>query len=101
MPIFQDKVRARRILHCNLLLPRDHLPPEVLLKPAKEKRQSTSPNSRDKGQNSETDNDDSNDDDYGYYMPRHQTLPQLQINTDEEYNDREVTQPSQDAELEQ
>lgn len=46
MPIYeviseQGKARGRRVLHRNLLLPCDHLPLEIQLKPAEAKRQIT------------------------------------------------------------
>lgn len=109
MPIYevlpeQGKGRGSRTLHRNLLLPCDHLPLEIQLKPAKVKRQITAHTSRDgEEQNQEADNDDSDDDDYEYYMPRDHPLPvvQPQVNTDREDADREVTQPSQTAEPQQ
>lgn len=112
MPIYEvlpeqgkGKGRGSRILHHNLLLPCDHLPLEIQLKPAKVKRQITAHTSRDREeQNQEADNDGSDDDDdYGYYMPRDQPLPvvQPQVNTNREDADWKVTQPSQDAEPQQ
>lgn len=74
MPIYevipeQGKARGRRILHRNLLLPCDHLPLEIQLKPANVKRRITAQTRRDKDQtDQETNNDDSDDDDYGYYQ---------------------------------
>ena len=103
MPIYevipeQGKARGRRILHCNLLLPCDHLPLEIQLKPAKVKRQITAQTRRDRDQaDQESNNDDSDDDDYGYYPLRHQPVPQPQVHTERE--DAEgVTQLMQDVE---
>lgn len=107
MPIYevipeQGKARGRRILHRNLLLPCDHLPLEIQLKPAKEKRQITAQTHRDKDQkDQETNSDDSDDDeDYGYYLFRHQTVPQRQVHTDREDADEGVTQLMQEVEPE-
>lgn len=90
MPIYevipeQGKARGRRILHRNLLLPCDHLPLEIQLKPANVKRRITAQTRRDKDQtDQETNNDDSDDDDYGYYPLRHQPVPQPQVHTERE-----------------
>ena len=106
MPIYevipeQGKARGRRMLHRNLLLPGDHLPLEIQLKPAKAKRQSTAWISKGREQqHQETDDDDSDDDDYGYYPLRDQPPPviQPQVDTDRQDTDKEVEQLSQDAE---
>ena len=108
MPIYevipeQGKARGRRILHRNLLLPCDHLPLEIQMKPSQAKRQITAWTHKGRGQpNPETDEDDS-DDGYGYYPLRAQPLPEIKphVNTDREDADREVTQLSQDAEPQQ
>lgn len=106
MPIYevipeQGKARGRRILHRNLLLPCNHLPLEIQLKPAKTKRQITAQTRRDKDQiDQETNNDDSDDDDYGYYPLRYQPVSQPQVLTDREDADEGVTQLVQGVEPE-
>ena len=106
MPIYevlpeQGKGRGSRILHRNLLLPCDHLPLEIQLKPATSKRQITARTSRDKKEpHQEEEGNDSDDDDCGYYqMPRIQPQPVMKprVITDRENVDRELTRPSQNV----
>lgn len=109
MPIYeviseQGKARGRRILHRNLLLPCDHLPLEIQLKPAKAKGQITAwTRKRREQQHQEVDVEDSDEDDYGYYPPMDQPLPVIQpeVDTDSQDADKEVEQLSQDAEPQQ
>ncbi|KAJ8006625.1 hypothetical protein DPEC_G00109180 [Dallia pectoralis] len=109
MPIYeviseQGKARGRRILHRNLLLPCDHLPLEIQLKPTKAKRQITARTRKGKEQqHQESDVEDSDEDDYGYSPPRDQFLPVIQpeVDTDSQDADKEYEQLSQDAEPQQ
>lgn len=109
MPIYeviseQGKARGRRILHRNLLLPCDHLPLEIQLKPAKAKRQITAWTRKGREQkHQEADDEDSDEDDYGYYPPRDQLFPVIQpkVDTDSQDADKEAERLSQDAELQQ
>ena len=106
MPIYkvipeQGKARGRRILHRNLLLPCDHLPLEIQLKPAQAQRQTTAQTYKGREQPSPEADVDSDDDDngYGYYQLRDQPLPGIkpQVSTDREDADRGVTKLSQDV----
>ena len=100
----QGKARGRRMLHRNLLLPCDHLPLEIQLKPAKAKRQSTAWTSKGREQqHQKADDDDSDDNNYGYYPPRDQPPPMIlpQVDTDTQDMDKEVEQLSQDVEPQQ
>lgn len=104
MPIYevlpeQGKARGRRILHRSLLLPCDHLPLEIQLKPARAKPRTTAGTpKRTEHQNQDTDDEDS---DCDYYPPMDQHLPvtQPQNNPDRPQTDKEVEMLSQDAGL--